>query len=225
MKSAIAKKENFDLQKGITAIFLKLCKHDEIYEEIENRLSNVEIIVDEHDNRIEEQEAKIDLLQKQITNLEIESFKNKFVFKKVPIWSQVKIGQKEDQNASLEVMSEILSLSNQNISEIDECFRFYPKNGEVKEGPPNLFVKFSCTNSAMKFFNKINEIKKNENFKDLSVDRMVPRSLLKDFLAASAVAYRLRKELKLVARVEIINGKIEVISKKKGEKEFQITPY
>ena len=25
MKSAIAKKENFDLQKGITAIFLKLC--------------------------------------------------------------------------------------------------------------------------------------------------------------------------------------------------------
>ena len=217
----ITAKQPIDLQEGVATIFLLLCKHN--ISEFDERISAVE-------EKVEEHEEIVSKMQKQIINLEIEQYKTKFVMKNVPLYEGAE-NEIEDQEGSKNIISELLQITGQSPSEVDEVFRFPPqkvskKSKQKKSGPPNLFVKFSNSLAVNTFFKRIQEIKKNDKFKDIAIDKMIPPSLLKDFLRASEIAYNLRKNEQLMTKVEIQRCEIILLSKTKGPgQHFCITPY
>ena len=192
-------------------------------QELYQKVSSIEAQIDETDQKIAENEKSLDKIDKKVASLEIESYSNKFLLKNVPL--RAAQGGKEKILETQKSLEEILNCADLNLTVVDEFFRLYPSKEKAlrqkNEGKvPNIFVKFSSKRNVFQFIERLGEVKKKQDFKDIQLEKMVPPCLIEKWNSANKQAYKLRKEKKLKTKTDIRNDEVVLLVKNKGDPNF-----
>ena len=72
---------------------------------------------------------------------------------------------------------------------------------------------------------KLNDIEKARNFKDVQFEKCVPICLIDNWNKANSTAYKLQKEKSMITRIIIKNGEVQILAKSKIEDSFEKIDY
>ena len=219
IEQEIAETGEMDVNDAIKAMYLAFFGTDSLY-----NVGKMREKITEFEVRFEEQEGKIESLEKKIVDLEIDRFKNRVTLKNIPL-----ANPKEKKESYLETkatIEEIFNITDQKLSSVADFFRFYPKNTTKTRGKEKneekkmekILLEFVSSHELKKFTSKLFEVRKIEKFKSIIMENDCPPSLWKEFNAANKEAYRLRKSKGFSTRTIITKQGIKLKVKAKNEK-------
>lgn len=181
----------------------------------------IEEKIDRLDDRILDTERKYEKQELRLRELEVAVNEGKVIIKNLHLHkTAVDNEKKETTSQSEEVAIELLGYAGLTLSDITEFHRFHSKDKKTKGKYPNFLMKFTGKRALGIFMSKLKDVKDVKKLEEIEVEKYIPPSLRKEYLAASKEAYSLRKNKKMMTKTVVsTKGKIILLAKKKDSDE------